>query len=307
MAIQLGTVAAIGFPDFASPKWLACLRRRQLTEQLGWSPADREYGGWGFSLETPRKRPPGRPQERFFESNMVATIYGLAALRSAKVPAHDPAYGQILLFACRCQNFPLEPDHADPHYDDGGFFFVPDEPVQNKAGIAGTDCHGRRRFHSYGTMTADGLRVLLRCGLEPDDPRLAAARNWLETHFSATVHPGIFARDREVLRDGVYYYWVMAVSHAFMGLGVEEIRTRSGKCRWAEQLTEAVLRRQNADGSWTNRYTDAKEDDPLVSTPYAAAGLAICRAMITGDYKHFARGFPDRMTILAPEVAAAKP
>ena len=27
MAIQLGTVAAIGFPDFASPKWLACLRR----------------------------------------------------------------------------------------------------------------------------------------------------------------------------------------------------------------------------------------------------------------------------------------
>ena len=43
----------------AQQAWLAYLRGRQLNEALGWQPSDPEYGGWGFSLDVPRKPPPG--------------------------------------------------------------------------------------------------------------------------------------------------------------------------------------------------------------------------------------------------------
>ena len=71
---------------------------------------------------------------------------------------------------------PIDPARADPAFDDGGFFFIPNDPGQNKAGPAGTDRHGRQRFRSYGTMTADGLRILIRCGLPATHPRVVAAR-----------------------------------------------------------------------------------------------------------------------------------
>ena len=272
--------------------WMAYVRGRQLNERLGWRPGDGEYGGWGFSLEVPRKPKPGRLRERFFESNLPATIFGLAALRSVKAPATDPAYRQALVFVKRCQNFAETHARADPNFDDGGFFFIPGDLVQNKAGPAGADRLGRERFASYGTMTADGLRALICCGLERDHPRVVAAREWLERNFSAAHNPGRFAPDREVIRDGVYYYWVWAVSHALLALGVEEIETPAGKCNWAEALAAELIRRQKPDGSWVNRYTDAKEDDPLVATPFAAAALAICRTILTGDYKALPRRCP---------------
>ena len=274
----------------AQRAWLACLRARQLNERLGWSEADTEYGGWGFSMDVPRKPDPGGAKQRFFESNLAATIYGLAALRSAKGPQDDPAYRQVLVFVRRCQNFHDDPAAADPKFDDGGFFFIPDDPLQNKAGLAGTDRFGRRRFYSYGTMTADGLRALLRCGLKRDHPRVAAARRWLERNFSATRNPGTFAPDREVLREATYYYWAWAVSHALIALRIDQVDTGRGKVPWAERLAAELLRRQQPDGSWANSYTDGREDDPLVATPFAAAALAICRSVLTGEYQSLGGG-----------------
>jgi len=273
----------------ARSAWLAYLRERQLAEANGWPPDDPAYGGWGFSIEIPRKPKEGQPRERFFESNMVATIFGIAALRSLKVPLDDPIYPKVLAFVKRCQNFSDDPEKADPAFDDGGFFFIPDDPLQNKAGAAGKDRLGRTRFRSYGSMTADGLRALLRCGLPPDHPRVAAARKWLETHFTAQTNPGRFAPDRELLRDATYYYYCWAVAHALLAVGGQEVQTQDGKVRWAEALAEELVRRQRPDGSWTNRFTDAKEDDPLVSTPWASAALAICRGVITGQHKAIGR------------------
>jgi len=42
------------------------------------------------------------------------------------------------------RNFSDDPSRSDPRFDDGGFFFMPEDPVQNKAGIAGVDRFGRR-------------------------------------------------------------------------------------------------------------------------------------------------------------------
>jgi hypothetical protein len=274
--------------------WLKYLLARQLNEQLGWSAQDSEYGGWGFSLEPPRKPEPGRLKERFFESNLSATVFGVAAIISAKLPRSHPSYRQAIVFATRCQNFPARPGESDERFDDGGFYFIPDDPVQNKAGIAGTDRLGRQRFHSYGTMTADGVRVLVRCGLAVDHPRVVAGRRWLERNFDAARNTGRFEPDREVIRDATYYYWAWAAAHAFLALRVEQLDMPGGKVNWAQRLARELLRRQKPDGSWVNRYTDAKEDDPLVATPWAAAALAICREALTGGLQ----GHPGQLNTL---------
>lgn len=267
----------------AQRAWLGYLRQRQLDERLGWTPADPQYGGWGFSLEPPRKPPPGQLREFFCESNLAATVFALAALKSARVPFDDPAYAKARRFVERCQNFATDPARRDPAFDDGGFFFIPNDPVQNKAGEAGTDRFGRRRFHSYGTMTADGLRALLSCGLKEDHPRVVAARRWLERHYSPTENPGAFAADRAVLQNATYYYWTWSVAHAFLALRQPTMASPRGSRPWAKSLARELIERQRPDGTWTNRYTDAKEDDPLVATPWAAASLAICRSMLTGE------------------------
>jgi len=259
----------------AQAAFLATARSRQLTEDLGWSPDDPEYGGWGFSIDPPRKPEPGRLRERFFESNLLATIFGLAALRSARVPPSDPAWAKALAFVKRCQNWEDDPAKRDGKFDDGGFFFMPGDELQNKAG-SGTDRSGRKRFRSYGTMTADGLRALLQCGLPREHPRVAAALGWLERNFSASKNPGDFEAGREVLREGMYYYWAWSAAHAFTRAGVRTTR-------WAELLAGELLRRQDRDGAWRNPYTAGTEDDPLIATPWAAAALAIARQALTGE------------------------
>jgi squalene-hopene/tetraprenyl-beta-curcumene cyclase len=297
-AASASRVVVLGNKDVrhrrAQKAWLDFLRERRLSGRLGWEPSDSAFGGWGFSLAVPRKPEEGLPRERFFESNLSATVFGIAALRSARVPKEDPVWGEILVFVRRCQNFAENPRQADPSFDDGGFFFIPEDPLQNKAGIAGCDRFGRRRFRSYGSMTADGLRALLRCGLPADHPRVRAARQWLEKRFTPKENPGVFARDREVLRNATYYYWSWAVAHAFLGLGLRTVRTREGTVDWARALADELVARQRPDGSWRNPLTDAKEDDPLVAGPWAAAALAICRAVLTCERATLARGTASR-------------
>src|SRR5207237_2127943 len=62
----------------AEPKfrdaWLAYLRQRQLAEELGWQPADKEYGGWGYCPTLPRKPPAGHLTPPLTESNLSATL-----------------------------------------------------------------------------------------------------------------------------------------------------------------------------------------------------------------------------------------
>ena len=123
-------------------------------------------------------------------------------------------------------------------------------------------------------MSADGARALVACGLPPEHPRVAAAREWLERDFTVARHPGCFAPDREVLRDATYYDYVWAVSHFYRRLGMVDIETDAGRVAWAEVMAEELLRRQRDDGTWGNASPDAKEDAPLVATPWAASALA---------------------------------
>jgi len=254
----------------ARKAWLDYVLDYRLSSSLGWGPAGAGFGGWGYSPHPPRRPASGASS---YEANLSATVFGIAALRQAGIAADDPVYGEIAAFVERCQNFAAAPEQGDPRFDDGGFFFTPCDPARNKAGGAGADRFGRERFNSYGSATADGLRALVRCGRSPRDPRVSSARRWLLGHFSAASNPGRFAPDREVLRDATYYYYAWSVAHAFMAL---DERGAAATAR-AEALAREIVSRQQPDGSWRNRFTDAKEDDPLVATPLAAAALVICR------------------------------
>ena len=253
--------------------WLTILRDRQMNESLGWDERYECFGGWGYSPAIPRKPKDGPPPNVAIDApNLSATLFAIGAFRSARVSPDDPLYRDALVFVQRCQNF-----GDDPSFDDGGFFFAPFDEARNKPGVAGTDSHGRVRFHSYGSMTADGVRALLACGLPPDHPRVVAAKNWLIRNFTVVTNPGKFERDREVIRDATYYYYCWSLAHALARLKISEIDTPAGKINWRETLARELISRQRDDGSWSNRFSDTKEDDPLVATPFAVAALVICR------------------------------
>jgi hypothetical protein len=257
----------------AADTWLSFLRHRQLTESLGWTPADREYGGWGYSHRLPCKPPPGEPAAPLTESNLSATAFALAALRAAGC-ADEAALRPALVFVQRCQNYHDEAALHDPAFDDGGFFFMYDDAVRNKAGVAGKDRDGRPRYASYGSMTADGLCSLLACSLPRSHPRVRAALGWLEERWSAAAHPGRFAPGRAGVRASIWFYYCWSAAQAFSAAG--------GAVVWPEVLVGELLRQQRPDGSWCNAAVEVREDEPLVATSQAAAALALCRSALAG-------------------------
>jgi hypothetical protein len=244
---------------------VAALRERQLVEARGWKPDDPAHGSWSYFDGLP-DRPPGPLPEELSSTlpgNLSATLFAVGALFLAGVPATDPAMVAARGFVGRCRAA------------DGGFFFSPSIPDANKAGP------GR----SYGSMTADGARALLRLGAKADDPEVIAARTWLEQRFDPERNPGDFVAVNEVRRASSYYYWTWSAAHAMRDLGVPA-------ARWAEPLARALLARQRADGSWSNPATEMREDEPVVATSIAAAALAVCRMALGGPQKSHAAGRP---------------
>ncbi|WP_428268566.1 hypothetical protein [Haliangium sp.] len=261
------------------------LRARQLTEDRGWTATDVSYGGWSYFPGRPDKDATGgRPDPRL-TANLSVTLYSLGAMRLAGIPATDPALVKARGFVERCQNL-LAAD-ADPRepYDDGGFFFSPAVPDSNKAGVAGVDAAGRSRYRSYGSMTADGLRALVRLGLPMEHPRVRAASAWLTAHFDPSRNPGEFPAEAEVRRESSYYYYVWSAAHALRAVGASELALPGGREHWARALAEALLARQREDGAWANEYTELREDDPLLATPFAMAALLTARMVLAGTHQ----------------------
>jgi hypothetical protein len=205
----------------------------------------RADGGWGYD-----------PQA----SNLSATVIAVGALALAGTPPTDPALARARGFVARCQN------------PDGGFFFSPDNADGNKAGPA--DGGG---FRSYGSMTADGVRALVRLGVGAGDPAVVAGARWLAVHFDPAENPGDFVRINEIRRASSYYYWAWSAAHA-------RTHVAPGDKAWAEALARELLRRQARDGSWQNSASEMREDDPVIATAYAVAALALCKGVVTGEH-----------------------
>jgi squalene-hopene/tetraprenyl-beta-curcumene cyclase len=232
----------------AKAAWTKYLLDRQLTRDLGWSPDDPHYGGWGYCRGVPKKPEPGAFALPLTESNLSATLFALEALYAAGALT-DARTEAAFAFLRRCQNA------------DGGFHFVHADPVRNKAGlIEGVGA-------SYGSATADGLRALLLCrrngSADEIDRRAKGAATWLRANFRADVHPGRYAPPLEPNRNAVYFYYAASVARALPDA--------------TPGLAAALARRQRPDGSWANAVELVRENDPLVATSQALSALAAGR------------------------------
>jgi hypothetical protein len=260
--------------DFAKARdaWVKYLKERQLTEKLGWKPEEKQYGGWGYCRAIPKKPEPGTFAPPLIESNLSATLFALDALRAAGVTDAE-VYANAAIFVRRCQNFSLPVPGPVPgwwrHYD-GGFHFIYDDPVRNKAGVAHPN---PVIFYSYGSTTADGLRALALCAQPDDSVRRDAAGAWLVKNFRADTHPGAYVKTHEPNREAVYYYYAASAARAFR----EHRLTLPDGRDWAAELSVELARRQAKDGSWANPVEVVRENDPLVATSYAVSALARCR------------------------------
>lgn len=248
-------------PAFRGPReaWLKYLLARQLTEPNGWTPDDKEYGGWGYCRVVPKKPDPGRVAPPLIESNLSATTFALDALAAAG-HRDKKVYAAAVKFLVRRQN------------DDGGYHFIYDDPVRNKAGSP----DGGRSFHSYGSATADAARAESTCrdalGLTACPP--GKSLGWLTDHFRPGTHPGTYAERHEPNRDAVYFYYAASVARAFTLTGTRE----AAGGPWAPRLAEELVKRQRDDGSWANPVGLVREDDPPTATCWAVIALAHCRA-----------------------------
>jgi len=237
--------------------WVKYIKERQLTEKLGWKPEEKQYGGWGYCRVIPKKPEPGEFAPPLIESNLSATLFALEALKAAGETDAE-VYKKAAEFVLRCQN------------DDGGFHFIYDDPVRNKAGVANTE---PQRFHSYGSTSADGFRALGFCLLPEHEKRAAAATEWLKKNFRADHHPGTYVKAHEPNRDAVYYYYAASVAKAFRD---HKLTLPNGR-DWAAELSYELAIRQAKDGSWTNPVELVRENEPLVASSNAILALARCR------------------------------
>src|SRR5207249_6232891 len=134
------------------------LKHLQWDEEEGKTRNDDFYGGAGYDSQS-------RP-------DLSNTQFFLDALKSAGVPADDPALKKALVFVSRCQN--LKGEHNDQPWaakiNDGSFIYSAAGGRQTKA--EGTRDQG---LSGYGSMTYAGIKSMIYCGVSKDDPRVQKA------------------------------------------------------------------------------------------------------------------------------------
>jgi len=241
--------------------WQAYLRNLQLSPELGWEAGDPRCGGWSYAKARPQRPTVIEQLSPLSEPNISATVAALDALSHCDKSTTEGVRRRALAFVCRLQN------------RDGGFRFVLDDFVRNKAGAS--ERADGVAFHSYGSATCDGLRGLLHCGLGWNDARVVKARRWLERNFNADSHPGQYSDERKYSREAVYYYYCRSLS-----VGVERFPSLVRDSAWLGEIASRLVARQRDDGAWSNPVVDVREDDPLVATPLALEALLVRQSMV---------------------------
>ncbi len=231
----------------------AFIRGYQWDETKGKDQSDVAYGGAGYGKH---KRP-----------DLSNTTFLIDALKSCGREADDPAIQKALKFVSRCQN--LESHHNTTEFaskvNDGGFYYTCAAGGSSAAGAS--DTGGLR---SYASMTYSGLKSMIHAGLEPDDPRVKAAVNWIRGNYSLKNNPGLG-------NAGLYYYYhvVAKTLHTLGGWSFEDNTGASHD--WRSELVAELVHRQRQNGSWVNENDRWMEGDPNIVTAYALLALSYCR------------------------------
>ena len=229
----------------------AFLKGLQWDEGEGIESADVRWGGAGY----------GGGGDRPDLSN---TQFLIEALRSTGSGPEDEAIQKALIFVSRTQN--LEGFGNDTEFagkiDDGGFYYTPAAGGQSKAG---TTPNGGLR--SYASMTYAGLKSMIYAGLEPNDPRVKAARDWAAQHYTVRENPGIGLQG--------HYYYLQTLAKTLNTLGGDTLTDADGvEHDWRADVAAQLIEMQRANGSWVNPADRWYEGDPNMVTAFALLALS---------------------------------
>ena len=229
-------------------------------------PDDPFYGGFGYGGANEGE---GRPDL----SNLQVT---LEALHDAGVPPTDPAFKRAVAFVTKLQNR-SESNPSKWAENDGGFIYSPaqDKTGESKAG-AYVDPDGDRRLRSYGSMTYAGLKSMIYAGLTKEDPRVAAAWDWINRNWTLTENPGMKLGDPAQATSGLFYYY-LTLGRTLNTYGQPILTDDDGtKHDWRMDLIAQLKKSQSPDGSWTGSKRWF-EGNPVLVTNYAVQALQEAR------------------------------
>jgi squalene-hopene/tetraprenyl-beta-curcumene cyclase len=238
------------------------IRKAQYDEATGISPTQDWYGGAGYGIAS------GRP-------DLSNTQFMLDALHEANATAKDPAVERAVVFLTRCQNLKSTnaAAWAQAGAGDGGMVYTAANDGESLASEAAGDGRmaekmppGTRALRSYGSMTYAGYKSMLFAGLPRSDPRVRAALEWIERHFTFGENPGLGQQG--------YYYYVHAAARALLACGKDQVVDDHGASHnWREELIDALSLRQRPDGSWQNPETRWMEGQADLATVFAVLAL----------------------------------
>ena len=229
-----------------------------VSSQLTFESAGVDHGGWDYSGWMTGERPtPG--------TNVSITCLVAECLQMHRTTVDSKeAFSHAIVWARRTQN------------DDGGFCFHPKRSHDgNKAGW--TD-EKRTNPNSYGSTTADGVRLLTALGVSAEDKELKSAIAWLEKNLVVDRVPGFESLEHTGGWDqGLLYYWFYSASCCLQHL------PKDARVKFAKSMKKRLEELQKPDGSWTNPNARMREDDPLIATSFALIALANCEKALAAN------------------------
>lgn len=235
------------------------LKKLQWDEGEKIDPKDDFYGGAGYDSKS---RPDLSNTQKFLD-----------ALKAAGVPADDPAYKKALVFVSRCQN--LKGENNDRPWakliNDGSFIYTPASGGVTKVVDKPLDDGS---LPGYGSMTYAGIKSLIYCGVSKDDVRVKTAYAWIQKNYTVEKNPGMpEARSQW----GMYYYY-NTMAKCLDVLGMDYVVDAAGtKHDWRKDITLAIAKRQQADGSFSNPSPNWMEANPDLDSGYVLLALSYCK------------------------------
>lgn len=236
----------------------AFLTKEQLDEEEGYRPGDQNYGGQGYGSS---QRP-----------DLSNTQLAAEALHEYGLPADHPFFQKAMTFVSRCQNnsetndldkVRAEDGNVYVFGNDGGFIY---SPSRTEAGVIDNG-DGTVVPRSYGSMTYAAIKSMVYADLSADDPRVAAAMDWISNNYRLDENPGGAGLQ------GLFYYY-NTFSKALAAAGVDEIVDADEVSHnWRNDLAQALLSRQRADGAWVNSNARWMESNPVLVTAYSVVAL----------------------------------
>jgi squalene-hopene/tetraprenyl-beta-curcumene cyclase len=136
-----------------------------------------------------------------------------------------------------------------------GFSNAGEETAQN----------GDKALRSSGSMSYAGLLSFICAEIPREDPRIAAAVDWVRQNFTLKENPGLGTQ-------GLFYYYHL-MAKALTVAGVSRIELPQGTRSWRRELAIELINRQDREGFWVNQTGRWMEKDPVLVTSYALLTL----------------------------------